>query len=119
MTGPLPFCTLTLMNFLNRCNGYDLSPRMTTTTRQVLDQVLPEAREAFRAFASSDLGRAGRYELGYRFDSNDTVERRITSAIEAEAEFLADPRAWALDALRDCAEADHWYTYEKDWGSDY
>ena len=21
-----------------------------------------------------------------------------------------------LDALRDCASADHWYTYEKDWG---
>ena len=21
-----------------------------------------------------------------------------------------------LDALRDCASADHWYTFEKDWG---
>jgi hypothetical protein len=23
---------------------------------------------------------------------------------------------WAWEALADCAESDHWYTFEKDWG---
>jgi hypothetical protein len=28
---------------------------------------------------------------------------------------MAEPLAWVLDSLRDCAHADYYYTYEKEW----
>jgi hypothetical protein len=80
---------------------------------QVFCQHKGKARAEFRANPPAD-GRD--YHLGLRFLDDNTVLARIESAIASEAEFLADPYAWCLDALRDCASADHWYTFEKDYG---
>ncbi len=80
------------------------------------------------------------YHLGSRFNSNDSVAERLLSAVashihyllhlasnneEAEASleleidhFFENVKGSDLDylindAMRDCASADHWYTYEK------
>lgn len=54
------------------------------------------------------------YHFGSRFYADDTVMFRIKS-VASESEFMLDPYAWIMDGLRDCAGADHWYAFEKDW----
>ena len=56
-----------------------------------------------------------RYYTSVRFNDDETVLGRIRSAVTDEAEFQTNPKAWIMDALRDCASADHWYTFEKEW----
>jgi hypothetical protein len=95
--------------------------------------------EIFNMFPEGD------YHSGYRFNDNETVLVRICSAITSEActtlfkksmcnieeheELLLEGAiksfvyglsgieidAIILDGMRDCAGADHWYTFEKDW----
>lgn len=103
------------MDFLNICNGYRLgSPRFSQTARSVFQVLVAQARIDFKEAMASETGPGGRYELGYRFENNDDVLTRIESAT-TEDEFLGNARAWILDGLRECASADHWYTYEKQW----
>lgn len=102
------------MKFLNRCNGYQLGVKMSAESRAKLAEILPGAREAFQEYVGDDTGPGGNYEFGHRFLDDVCVEERIATAAGA-GEFMADPMAWALDGLRDCAGADHWYTYEKKW----
>lgn len=59
-------------------------------------------------------GLKGDFEFGNRYYDNETVLDRIESAA-TEYEFLENPDGWVMDALRDCASADHWYTYEKQY----
>lgn len=92
--------------------------------------------EIFNSFEDDD-----NYHLGVRFSDNNTVAVRIMSAItrEASASFgetedpergiklakyieewfesltAADIDTLILDGMRDCASADHWYKYEKQW----
>lgn len=119
------------MDFLKRCNGLKIpAAPLSEAAVLVLKRALPRARDLFEAaLRSGELDRHGDFHLGQRYRSLYDVQHRIESAIDkeppifsgdrvggGEAEFLADPEAWALDALRDCAAADHWYTFEKDYG---
>lgn len=118
------------MNFLNRCNGTRGAAKLSNAAFKVFCQHSKAARDAFKAaLASGELDPLGNFELGLRFLDDNSVLARIESAIcdaepllasdvqgGGEAEFLADPQAWILDALRDCARADHHYTHEKDYG---
>jgi hypothetical protein len=117
------------MDFLNRCNGsHSPKPRLSEAAFKVFCAHKEKARKDFLFLAAECKAKRncygdypftyeGRdYYLGYRFLDDNTVMDRIESAITDEAEFLANPYAWCLDALRDCAGADHWYTFEKDWG---
>ena len=103
------------MEFLNRCNGIS-SDRIVLSGEAltIFSMELPFARSEFMTYMPN--GRDTGYILGCRFYDDQTVLARITSRLKDEAEFLADSKAWCLDALRDCASADHWYTYEKDYG---
>jgi len=76
------------------------------------------------------------YHQGTRFNSvEDNAYRLITGLASHVAEYIPtseliemhvgailpmltmDEKVYmVLDALRDCAGADHWYTFEKDWG---
>ena len=85
-----------------------------------------------------------RYYTGSRFNDDETVVTRICSALTKNAishhmcsnfsgeehELLllegiiksfvdslsgSEMDTIILDALRDCAESDHWYKFEKDW----
>lgn len=102
--------------FLGRCNGY--KGMLTPSTQAGVDvfaEVIDECRAQFESDFHNDFGYYGKYETGPRFRDNAMVMARIWSAVVDDSEFLARPRAWVMDALRDCAEADHWYAYEKDW----
>lgn len=97
------------------------------------------AGEIFNMFPEGD------YHNGHRFNDNESVSIRICSAITSEAykyyfkkemyiiekheELLlegviksfvdslsgSEMDAIILDGMRDCASADHYYTFEKDW----
>lgn len=114
------------MQFLNRCNGTSTKRlRLSSAAMRVYFEHKDKARADFRALAEKcGEGRRGftfdgsDYYFGYRFLDDNAVLGRMESVLKSEAEFLADPYAWCLDALRDCASADHWYRFEKDWGHD-
>lgn len=83
------------------------------------------------------------YYEGVRFKSNDAVADRLCSAITecaimeyygdgkeidmpvleeiihvfADSLSGADMDTLIIDAMRDCASADHWYTFEKEWNT--
>lgn len=110
-----------MINFLKRCNGYGFDgPTLSDEAKSALVAVLPIARERFRVFMTNESVRPGGcdyYYAGSRFNDDGSIFRRIEHAMESEDEVLNAPMDWALDALRDCAGADHWYTFEKDYGS--
>ena len=100
--------------FLNRCNGSRTPVIAFSEEACHIAKVFFESSKAeFRYLVLNDK-LAGQYELGSRFGSFETVLRRIESAA-TEWEFLEQPDMWVMDALRDCASADHWYTYEKSY----
>jgi hypothetical protein len=104
------------LKFLRRCNGFS-SPRrpFSQATLDLLVRELAEARKVFKASVSEDLlDRWGDYFLGSRFYRDERAIAAIESAA-TEAEVLADVKAWCLDAVRECAQADNWYEYHKAW----
>lgn len=47
-------------------------------------------------------------------DTDELIEMHVGAVLN---NLTMDEKVYmVLDALRDCASADHWYTYEKDWG---
>jgi hypothetical protein len=101
--------------FLMRCNGYKTGvERMGDAELRIFNGVIDSAREHFRSLLPELRAAGERLETFERFHNDDRVRHRIESAC-ACAEFVADPYPWVMDALRDCAEADHWYMYEKEW----
>lgn len=47
-------------------------------------------------------------------DNDELIEMHVGAILK---NLTIDEKVYmVLDALRDCASADHWYTYEKDWG---
>ena len=118
------------MKFLNRCNGYQFGlPRFNAVEQAAFDAVIKGCRAEFKEIVSGrpaserfgfDRSKGYRFEgndycFDYRFDGDLWVEQRISAAC-TEDEFLSNPRAWVLDALRDCAASDYYYLYEKDYG---
>jgi uncharacterized protein YciI len=115
------------MKFLNRCNGTSSNRKqLSKEAFNVYCATVADARAVFRKAAAEhedSLRRGFTFEghelyLGRRFLDDNTVLARIESALAHEAEFTADPFAWCMDALRDCASADHWYKFEKDYGTE-
>jgi hypothetical protein len=107
------------MNFLKRCNGYSSgTPELKKETAEAVVSILTQARMAFREWADNEQksGRDGDFYYGHRFNTDSKVLQRIQSAEGVSSEDVSnDPMAWALDALYDCASADHYYTFEKEW----
>ena len=48
------------------------------------------------------------------FESDELVEMRVLNILETISK--EDATTIVIDAHRCCASADHWYTFEKDWG---
>lgn len=102
--------------FLRRCNGYKFNPEIQLSyveDTETFKKLLPHCREVIKTILNDS-----EYHFGMRFNEDVTVMIRIESALKDVKEFKANPEAWIMDALRDCAGADHWYEYEKDWGMD-
>lgn len=93
-----------------------------------------DEKEILNSFPADD------YHLGSRFNSNDSVAERLLSAVASHIQYLlhltssreeveasleleidhffenvkgSDLDYLINDAMRDCASADHWYTFEK------
>lgn len=97
------------------CNGYSLNAdKFSEEVREAIKAHLPSCRTRFLKENKDNMGRSGIYYADYRFYGDDRVISRIESATH-ESNFLKHPDAWIMEALRDCAESDHWYTFEKEW----
>lgn len=106
------------MEFLNRCNGYTIggirfSQQSIDLIKQLHAELMPQFYQEYRKQFADSHG--SDYERGGRFTCPVSIYLRIASAC-TEEEFKTDPKAWVWDALRNCAGADYWYAYEKDWG---
>lgn len=57
---------------------------------------------------------SGLVELALKFPNpNNTIEETIESFVYSLHGSLLDQII--LEGIRDCASADHWYTFEKEW----
>jgi hypothetical protein len=104
-----------------KCGGIDLSkvadPIIQPSEYPNYDTAINEARiEFLKDHPSKEWGRSGEYYPGVRFNSNRDVLIRIVSACPTREFFEGNKTAWIEAGLRECASADHWYQYEKDWG---
>lgn len=93
------------------CNGYkfdqeSFSPKAIEKMRGIYRT----ARTEFEINPPKD----GYYYFGSRFHSFDAIVSRIQSATDEES-FLQNSYEWVWAALKDCAGADHYYTFEKQW----
>ncbi len=102
--------------FLGRCTGSkpqaDLA--LGDAGREIFNKKIDACRRDFMALIAENRLEQDHYVLGSRFNSDDIVWGRIRGAAMVD-EFFSNPEAWMMDGLRDCAGADHWYLYEKEW----
>jgi hypothetical protein len=80
--------------------------RFSDHARQVFEFAIPFRREGLK------LGDDALW--GMRFNDNGSVLARLESMF-TEEEFMACPGLRIDSALTDAAQADHWYTHEKDY----
>lgn len=115
-------------------SGWNRFPaEFTAKIRAMIPGLREEARAA--VLARGEIGRAGEFEFGYRFKDDEIILARAMSGLAELSlgapgifrsnvpEVLAVPavsdetlKNYVIAAYLDAASADHWYTYEKDWG---
>ena len=97
---------------------FPLPNKLTDEQKQIIIQKLPAARELMEK--EFNVSHNDHLELfaGTRFKSDDDVITRIES-IPPERLAGRDPTSDDViyDALYDCADADYYYNFEKDWGT--
>jgi hypothetical protein len=104
-----------------KCNGIYLpklaDPIIPRVEWKNYDTAINEARVQFiKDHPNKEWGSAGEFYAGMRFKSNDDVLIRIVSACPTRDHFEGNKSQWIKAGLAECASADHWYQYEKDWG---
>lgn len=90
---------------------------LTDEQKQSIIQKLPAARELMQKEFNIQHDDELQLFAGHRFNSDDDVIARIES-ISPERLAEKDPTSEDIiyDALYDCASADYYYQFEKDWG---
>lgn len=117
-------------------HGYGSAIKHRGLIQNIVDEVVNTiGRERLYelAIASGDDHRD--YYAGHRFNSNEDLMYRLVSGLAnyvypkfdneelaemylgAQLNMLSyeDKQTLVVDAARDCASADHWYTFEKQW----
>lgn len=99
-----------------KCNGVKVQAQSySLIARMIFSTLIMAVRNAY---VNESQGAAYAHEFkelfGDRFKDDGLVLWTLQSAAK-EAEFLKDPRKWIVAALRDCAQRDYWYTFEKSW----
>ena len=90
-------------------------PQWIGNVYKLIDEQRPKFLEDFAdQFVSTGPRMDAFLYAGYRFKENQTVLLRILSATTCEG-FDKNPVGWVRAALSDCASADHWYQFEKQW----
>ena len=117
-----------------KCNGIGRSLVSEENSKALLDFITSHRLTVDFANLVDDLGRDTYY--GSRCKDDSTIAARMFTGLTAYALEQFDDNGelagmWLnaclnkitieelntlfRDALRDCAEADHWYTFEKEW----
>lgn len=90
------------------CSGYSFEAKpFSDLARGFIVDSLDLARKDFLESTSYSC-------LGMRFHNDKNVILRIES-VTNEEEFWDNHAEWIQAGLKDCASADHWYTFEKNW----
>ena len=125
-----------------KCNGvggagYQGALKHFDAIKLIVDEVVNTiGRDELYTLAVASGEKYDDFYAGRRFNSNDDLAYRLVSGlaryastkleddllvemyIGAQLKMLSyeDKQTMVVDAARDCASADHWYTFEKDWG---
>lgn len=105
-----------------KCNGVNVdnlkNPIVPVSEWDRYDERINLARRHFKkAHPAAEWGPAGRFYAGLRYSSNREVMIRIVSACTSRNDFEGNKTKWFEAGLRECASADHWYQFEKDYGN--
>jgi hypothetical protein len=100
---------------MKTCNGWKSDRvKFSDVTRQTIIEELSCFRSKFQTDYEKQIGHTGGLDIGYRFNSDDNIIVTIESSV-SEDNFLDSPSAWIISALKNCAERDYYYKYEKNW----
>lgn len=107
------------MNFIGKCNGISLNGRkLAEEESRLVMKVFPKVFAEFKNYVQgpgydprADMNPDLRLDIGERCRPNGVFDRLRGHDITAS--FTIEE--WVADALRDCAGADYWYNYEKEW----
>jgi hypothetical protein len=104
------------MNFLNECNGIHHGyAEHSNVAKVVLLAVYGPALEKFKAYVGGRTNHDTQMEIGRRCQFEGVLDRLLGFDILGVHAAMGTPEEWVLDALRDCASADYWYAYMKDY----
>jgi hypothetical protein len=107
-----------MMETTIRCNGLDMrmiaSPIIHKGEYRNYDATIDQERRRYLARNKSKFGKI--LYAGPRFKSNEEVMLRVVSSCNDRPHFDAHQTAWIRAGLQECARADYWYQFEKDWG---
>ena len=118
-------------------SGYQAVLKYRDSVRSIVDEVVNAiGRDKLYELAVDSGEKYDDFYAGSRFNSNEDLSYRLISSLASYIypkfgnDQLTEMYVGALfsrlsfeekqilvvDAARDCASADHWYTFEKDWG---
>jgi hypothetical protein len=104
---------------LNAISGK--SPELWAEVEERAAALREDAREVI--YLSHSCGGESRFHFGSRFNDNNSIAARAISGIVGDGHSFTTLSADLMDeyviaAFIDAAGADHWYTFEKDYGTD-
>ena len=118
-------------------SGYQAVLKYRDSVRSIVDEVVNAiGRDKLYELTVASGEKYDDFYAGSRFNSNEDLSYRLISSLASYIypkfgnDQLTEMYVGALfsrlsfeekqilvvDAARDCASADHWYTFEKDWG---
>jgi len=100
--------------FKFRCNGIFLDgAKLSPKAAQAVADIFPVVKKDFEAMMDGGyIDGVGNVYFGSRSCVSGVLDRLKGFYSE---DVLTDPYGWTMDALRDCAQADYYYAFEKDW----
>ena len=103
------------MNRVSRCNGIRMPVNAYSDEAvQLFYELLPAVRAQFIQDCAKPELWQGEVVVSNRVLSSGEVCATLMSWA-SEAQFIAEPMTWIIDALQDCAERDFFYANEKRW----
>lgn len=99
-----------------RCNGYvSPTPELSARARDLISAKIFRARVLLTKLFGGINDEKQLY-CEHRFNDDESVMARISSAYKDEEITPKTVGRILIDALYDCASADYYYAFEKDWG---
>lgn len=85
-------------------------------TIEILMSMIDDCRVEFeREFKNAILDPKQELYMGTRYNTDDQILWVLRSNV-SENDFINNPKHYIFRVLLGACSADHWYTFEKDWG---